>query len=252
MVKFKTIKSLITNDDPLVRFKLLRRIAKILAPDYRFKWTQLDWWNDTEFNKYLNSYNELDGLNTDRRWMLYQLSRLVDGVAGDTAECGVFEGAGSEVICKTTQNSENTRSHCIFDSFEGLSVPGDSDGEYWGSGDMACSEDVVKKNLAELGNIDIFKGLIPSRFPEVSERKFCFVHIDVDLYQPTLDSIKFFYPRMNEGGIIVCDDYAFSSCPGATRAIDEYLKDKKEKMVLLSGGGGFLIKGKGTSEPWHQ
>ena len=30
---------------------------------------------------------------------------------------------------------------------------------------------------------------------------------------------------------------------GATRAIDDYLTDKPEKMIALSGGGGFLIKG---------
>ncbi len=48
---------------------------------------------------------------------------------------------------------------------------------------------------------------------------------------------------MNVGGVIICDDYGFATCPGATKAIDEYLRDKPEKMVMLSDGGGFLIKG---------
>ena len=36
-------------------------------------------------------------------------------------------------------------------------------------------------------------------------------------------------------------------CPGATKAMDEYLQDKPEKMGMLSDGGGFLIKGISTS-----
>jgi predicted O-methyltransferase YrrM len=69
------------------------------------------------------------------------------------------------------------------------------------------------------------------------------VHIDVDLYNPTKDSLEFFCPRLRPGGIIVCDDYGFSSCPGATAACNEFLADKPEKMIGLSDGGGFLFKG---------
>lgn len=48
----------------------------------------------------------------------------------------------------------------------------------------------------------------------------------VDLYEPTKDSIEFFYDKLNVGGIFLCDDYGFTSCPGATKAIDEFLVDK--------------------------
>ena len=40
--------------------------------------------------------------------------------------------------------------------------------------------------------IILLKGWIPSRFEEVKDKNFSFVHIDVDLYQPTLDSLNFF------------------------------------------------------------
>ena len=91
--------------------------------------------------------------------------------------------------------------------------------------------------------VRLLKGWIPERFAEVADRRFAFVHVDVDLLAPTRDSVSFFYPRLNDGGILLCDDYGFTSCPGATRAIDDYLTDKPEKMIALSGGGGFLIKG---------
>jgi O-methyltransferase len=243
------IKRIIAND-PLLRFEILCKIGKILFPKYRFKWPQLEWWDDIKFNKYLIKFNEIDGKNTDRHWMQYQLMRLVRDVPGNTAECGVYAGAGSYIICKVNKENELLdRTHYIFDSFEGLSNPLDCDGEHWIKGDMTCSIEVVKNNLSEFSNISMHKGWIPERFKDVENLQFCFVHIDVDLYQPTFDSIKFFYSRMNEGGLIVCDDYGFTSCPGATKAIDQFLSDKKEKMISLSCGGGFLIKGKETSKP---
>ena len=49
--------------------------------------------------------------------------------------------------------------------------------------------------------------------------------------------------RLVDGGIFLCDDYGFDSCPRATRAVDEFLRDKPEKAISLSDGGGFFIKG---------
>jgi len=237
--------------DTLVRFNALRWIGRILVPKYRFKWPQMAWWDEPGFNEYLVRFNEIDGMNTDRRWMLYQLMRLVRNVSGDTAECGVFNGAGSYIICKVTQEDGlHHRTHHIFDSFEGLSKPSEFDGKHWREGELSCPMKTVTENLSDFNSISIHKGWIPQRFSEVEHNNnFCFVHIDVDLYQPTLDSIEFFYSRMNKGGLILCDDYGFTSCPGATKAINEFLQDKKEKMISLSGGGGFFIKGTETSGP---
>ncbi len=232
-----------------MRFAMLWRLGKRIMPEYRFEWPQLAWWHDEAFNRYLKQFRELDGLNTPRRWMLYQLTRLAGAVHGDTAECGVFEGAGSYLICRSLgEHPGISRTHFIFDSFEGLSAPTMAEGSYWTAGNLTCDLDAVKLNLASVKNISWHKGWIPGRFSDAADRKFCFVHIDVDLYEPTRDSIQFFYPRMNEGGIILCDDYGFTSCPGATRAIEEFLKDKPEKMLALASGGGFLIKGRKTAD----
>jgi O-methyltransferase len=228
----------------LTRFNVLRKAGRWILPRYRFKWPQVDWWEDEAFNEYLKRFDELDGMNTDRRWMTYQLTRLTAFVPGDTAECGVFQGAGSYLICRTNvQNTIYRRTHFLFDSFEGLSQPTILDGGHWKKGDLACGEDVVRENLSQFNNISFHKGWIPDRFLDVRDNRFAFVHIDVDLAQPTFDSMQFFYPRMNDGGIILCDDYGFNSCPGATKTVDDFLKDKPEKMLALCCGGGFMIKG---------
>ena len=239
----RALRKLITGE-PVARFELMTRLSRIIYPSYRFKWSQMDWWNNKEFNVYLERFDEQNGMNTDRRWMLSQLIRLTMEVPGDTAECGVYLGASSYLICKFNEQQEaRKRQHFIFDSFEGLSIPGVDDGNYWAEGDLSAPVKVVGEALADFANITIKKGWIPSRFNEVENRKFSFVHIDVDLYEPTLESMKFFYPRMNRNGVILCDDYGFTTCPGATRAVDEVLSDKPEKMISLCAGGGFMIKG---------
>lgn len=236
----------IISGDPLLRIEILRRIARWWVPNYRFKWPQMAWWYNQGFNAYLDRFQEREGFNTDRRWMLYQLMRLVDTIPGDTAECGVYRGASSYLICTMNAMHGGQRMHYIFDSFEGLSSPTTLDGQHWSGGDLACDQEQVRANLSGFSNVTLLKGWIPDRFIDVDDHKFAFVHIDVDLTQPTLDSIAFFYPRLSPGGVLICDDYGFTSCPGATRAIDSYLEDKPEKMLSLSCGGGFLIKGTPT------
>ncbi len=229
----------------LRRFYLLRRIAGWLLPEYRFKWPQMAWWQDRDFNAYLIRFGEEAGNNTDRRYAVAQLLRLVERVPGDTAEVGVYQGAMSWLML---QSGQGRRHHHIFDSFEGLSAPHQLDGAQWHGGALACAEDVVQHNLAAFaGAFSTYKGWVPARFGEVAHLGFSFVHIDVDLYEPTRDAMAFFYPRMSPGGIIVCDDYNFTSCPGATRAVDEFLAACPERMVGLSGGGGFMIKGTATA-----
>lgn len=237
-----------TPDSLLYRFEILKRLAGRLLPEYRFKWPQMDWWQSDAFTAYLDRFDECDGNNSDRRWLVGQLLRLVADVSGDTAEVGCYRGAMSWLICEANQRSSQRRIHHLFDSFEGLSLPGANDGEHWRAGALACGESLVHSNLSPYaGQFRSYKGWVPARFGEVADCSFSFVHIDVDLHDPTLDSLDFFYPRLNPGGILVCDDYGFTSCPGATLACDRYLADKPEAIVQLPDGGGFLIKGVSTA-----
>lgn len=235
------------NGEPLARFELMKKISNLIFPAYQFKWPQMEWWNNREFNHYLEKFHEKNGMNSDRHWMLDQLLRLTYNVPGDTSECGVYLGASSYLICKFNAKLKDcSRQHFIFDSFEGLSKPGGNDGSHWSVSDLSAPEESVRKALEEFAHTTYLKGWIPSRFAEVEDKSFSFVHIDVDLYEPTRDSMAFFYPRTNPGGIILCDDYGFTTCPGATSAVDEFLRNKPEKMISLCSGGGFMIKGCST------
>lgn len=141
------------------------------------------WLDDKPFFRYFRKYVGTDFDTADRRFFLRSILPLVDGLPGDTAECGVYRGASSWLICEHFKNSEKT--HYIFDSFRGLSEPTQEDGKYWVKGAFRASESLVRRRLS-LYRVVICKGWIPDRFEEISAQRFCFVHIDVDLYQPTL------------------------------------------------------------------
>jgi O-methyltransferase len=222
------------------RWLVLRKVRDWVMPSYRIQWPYLDWWNDPWFNAYLDKFSMLSGANTDRRWMLYQLAKLARNVPGDTAECGVMAGSGSYLICSVLG-----RPHFMFDSFEGNSAPGAADGSYNLAGYLACAIETARANLSSFSNLSFHKGWIPDRFPDVADRRFCFVNIDVQLEQPTRDSLEFFYPRTNAGGLIVFDDYGFTTCPGARDVVDQFLKDKPEPIIETPCGNAFLIRSTG-------
>ncbi len=59
------------------------------------------------------------------------------------------------------------------------------------------------------------------------------MHLDADIYEATLDGLKFFYPRMPKGGIILIHDYNALHLVGIKKAIDEFFKDKPERIIDL-------------------
>ena len=225
-------------------------IAKVLCPEFSMRFDSINWMTDEAFNRYMRFVEKPDSINKGRRWMVYQLLRLTETTPGDTAECGVYRGASSYLICAFIEHASLPKTHLVFDSFEGLSQPLEIDGEYWQKNDLRATATIAQKTLERFQKVEFYQGWIPERFPEVADRRFSFVHIDVDIYEPTRASMEFFYPRTSDGGVILCDDYGFTSCPGATKAVDDFLRDKPEKMVALSDGGGFMIKGVPTSLPY--
>lgn len=224
------------------QFRWLLACGLLICPDYRFTWPNLSWWNDEEFNAYLKKFGELQGMNAYRRWNLGQFLRLAENVPGDTVECGAYTGASSWLICRANAR-RGGRAHHIFDSFEGLSEPLPLDGTHWKKNALAAGEEVLRDNLHEFADAcRICKGWIPKRFAEVEQNRFAFVHVDMELYEPTRDRLEFFYLRISTGAILVCDDCGFINNPGTTKAVEDFMRGKPEKAILPSAGGCWFCK----------
>jgi hypothetical protein len=223
------------------RYVVAEILTRIIYKPYKFSEFGRIFLNDAKFLRYYDLFVSRDNYRSfDRKYTLDQLMKLVIEVPGDTAECGAYQGASSLLICQ--RNAGQKKKHHVFDSFEGLSAPSAEDGSYWKKGDLTINEQIIKNRLKPYRSVVFHKGWIPDTFHRVQNETFCFVHIDVDLYLPTLDSLVFFYPKMNAGGIILCDDYGFSTCPGAKKAMDTFFADKNEKIVNLTTGQGLVIK----------
>ncbi|MBA4338916.1 MAG: methyltransferase [Hyphomonas sp.] len=193
----------------------------------------------------LDLYTRLCGSNRrsfERKFAVINLLKLTHKLPGDIAECGTYEGATAFMIADELRRARVDRKIHLFDSFEGLSKPGEKDGKFWSAGGLSADESKARLNLAGFSNAAFYRGWIPERFPEVGDRSFALVHIDVDLYQPTLDSLAFFYPRMVKGGLIICDDYGFTTCPGAREAMDSFFGHMPELVVHLPTGQGLVLK----------
>lgn len=157
---------------------------------------------------------------------------LEAAVPGEVAECGCYAGLSSLQMATTMRRFNyafNGLGLHLFDSFEGLSEPVAEDFNnathdikfQLETNDFKIGDDHVRKVFTEQGypNVQIYKGWIPSRFNEVADRVFKFVHLDVDLYEPTKEGLEFFWPRMYKGGVIITDDYDW---PGPRKAIDDF------------------------------
>lgn len=184
----------------------------------------------------------------DRRFTLASLMKSVRGLRGSTAECGVFKGVGSAIICRALSDTyAGNEQHFAFDSFEGLPEPREVDRDanrklHWKEGDLAVPESIAKSLLGEFPFCQIVKGWLPQSLSIAQGHCFRFVHIDVDLGQPTLDVLDFFYDRIVPGGMILFDDYGFISCPGARTAVDQFFANRPEPVLETTAGQAIVVK----------
>ena len=79
-------------------------------------------------------------------------------------------------------------------------------------------------------------GLIPSG------TKFCFCHIDVDIYHSAKDIVDWIYDRLIPGGIIIFDDYGFHWTLGITKLVNELRTMEGHSIIHNLNGHAILIK----------
>lgn len=224
------------------RYYLAEKLAGSVYPKYKFSDFSRIYLEDEAFMAYYERFMDPGNYRTyDRKYFLNELLKLSARTSGDLAECGTFRGVSAHLLC--AHGTRHDRKIHLFDSFEGLPEPDFRDGRWWKRGDLAAGPKALGETLGEFSNWKAYPGWIPSRFSEIKDFSFSFVHIDVDLYQPTLDSIEFFYSRTNPGGVILLDDYGTWTCPGAKEALDQFFSDKAEEIIMVPTGQGFVIRG---------
>lgn len=194
-----------------------------------------------------------------RAFHLAQYFRYSLDVKGAKAECGVLRGFSALLLCRVAADQSPGYSgdgfHLV-DSFEGLSEPTADDmvtirnpetrekekRATHKAGHFATPVSHVAKVMQDYPAVQIHKGWIPQVLSALPETAWSFVHVDVDLFEPTLACLEYFYPRLSAGGVIVNDDYASPSFPGGGKAWKQFCEAHSIPIVALDTGQAVIIK----------
>lgn len=186
----------------------------------------------------------LDPYDNTRRDMLVLLLRTVlEHTTGAFAELGVYQGLTARLI----HHYAPERHLHLFDTFEGFpernvtSELRDTGVTIRTDQFSDTSLDRVRAAIQPRNNhVSFHKGYFPDSIPTaLHEETFAFVHLDADLYDPTFEGLRFFYPRMTRRGIIVVHDY--NSWLGARKAVDVFFADKVEMPLPMPDKNGSAV-----------
>lgn len=215
-----------------------------------------------EISKIISEIKEevemLQSYNAGRQifWVVKSTNKL----PGDFAEVGVYQGGTAKLICEAKKGNKPLH---LFDTFQEFPTVEEFENAINKKSELdpeisnyleEFDTEIIKENLAnhekvsledvkdylsEYKNIHFHKGLVPQTLDSVKDKKFSFVHLDVNLYEPTLDCLKFFYPRMNPGGVILTHDYP--NLAGVKQAFDEFFEEKSEPLLRVTNNQCLIV-----------
>lgn len=171
----------------------------------------------------------------------YEMAKKYADKPGVYVECGV--AAGAQIIAMAAGAPNKTI--YAFDSFEGIPLPSNKDDQMPGikfltkeeqkalpdpgeqvlesSGATCVSAEDVSAHLTRSGisekNVIFVKGWFEETIPEIAPQiePISVLRLDGDLYNSTYVCLKYLYPKVIEGGVVIIDDWALEGCRAAFR-----------------------------------
>lgn len=172
----------------------------------------------------------------------FQVERLKRSkVPGAFAELGVYKGETALML----HEMDPARKLHLFDTFEGfnlkdLDVEKNKDERYTTSNFADTNIESVKVLFKDASVVSIYPGYFPETTKSLTEKTFALVHIDADLYLPTIEALKFFYPKVSPGGVLIIHDYNHT-WEGIRKAIDEFVVGIPESIVEVQDWQGSVM-----------
>ena len=199
--------------------------------------------NDREFMLLYEKVKPFTLVGLERSYALYQsvLYVIRNEIPGDFVECGVWKGGSCMLIALTLIKEKITsRGIWLYDSFEGMSKPGDKDGDAekkeWQEKSTGkdsstwcyADEEEVKQYLLSSGypppQFNFIKGKVEETIPGRIPEKIALLRLDTDWYASTKHELIHLFPILQKEGVLIIDDYG--AWEGARHATDEYFGNK--------------------------
>ena len=202
-----------------------------------------------EFTLSMFGGDEIQLLN-DLRWRHYIVHFTASLAFSQTnskniVECGVCDGMTAFFAINKFKSDKNYKAY-LYDSWEAMKeefLLNPSDKRRAGSYANINIEDAKKNLIFYKDNIIFNKGFIPNIFTQSNNpQHLSWLHIDLNSSMPTKESLKFFYPLLQSGGVILFDDYAANGYEDTKVEVDNFLLDKKGQFLHIPTGQGFFIK----------
>lgn len=212
---------------------------------------------------FMNLYSQIKPftlVGIERCYALYRSVQYVikNNVQGDFVECGVWRGGSCMLIAYALLESGITdRKIWLYDTFAGMTQPGEKDGEVeksewlkhklseeknsWCLGEL----DDVKRNMFSTGypayKISFIQGKVEETIPQHMPGEIALLRLDTDWYVSTKHELEYLYPILSYKGVLLIDDYG--AWQGARKATDEYFS-KQEQFFLnrIDYTGRLVIK----------
>lgn len=175
---------------------------------------------------------------------------------GGILEVGVGTGQGLCFFLKLQEYYQDTRQIYAFDSFQGFPKGSKYDSQNFNLHGKPkygfFTYTFVKEFLLVTGasndqidSIRFIQGYIPDSLKKFDNTPIALLNLDLDLYQPTIDSLNYFWKYVLPGGVVLLDDYdgkATEKWPGVKKAVDEFCENEDISVMRGYGNLAYLRK----------
>ena len=178
---------------------------------------------------------------------------IFGGVAGDFIETGVWRG-GACIFMRAVLKAYGVRNRKVWlaDSFVGLpapdavTYPADTGDRFHTYTELAVSIDEVKRNFEKYGLLDhqvkFLKGWFKDTLPSAPIGRLALLRLDGDMYESTMDALKYLYDKLSPRGYVIVDDYRVVA--GCREAVDDFRASRgiSDAIIEIDGVGVFWQK----------
>ena len=158
--------------------------------------------------------------------------------AGVIVEFGCYQGTTSLFLERLRAKLAPLHPLHVYDSFLGLPAKTAPDispvGEQFKIGELLATKRQLADNFKKAGLKQpvIHGGWFSDLQSEDIPSNIAVAFLDGDYYESIMTPLKLIWPQLQPGAIVIVDDYQNEALPGASRAVDEWLKNHQAALKI--------------------
>jgi len=166
---------------------------------------------------------------------------------GHFVECGVNTGIFSLAVCDHIDFNATGKDFFLFDTFEGIpeeQMAVEEKDLGLEANRVAYDEcyELARRNFAPFPRARLVRGQVPETLGTVTIDEVCYLSIDMNIAEPELAAIEWFWDRLVSGAPVLLDDYGWSVHALQRKRMDEFASSRGVSIANLPTGQGLLLK----------